>query len=348
MASASKEVLLSTIRDASSALMLEHGYIFGAWAKGPNSIPEVFGTDEMKSFMQQHEQTFLTYNHPAVQPRGLAPLPDGWEDFKIGFLRSTVSSGVRRFMNPPKYKGTPKPSFWPPQMDWKSVDSGFKVKDLITIIRFMYEYAETHGTNNWSNRPVPDVENSNNDPDEPRATQSQNPEVDPSSHPITPQVSRSPPTPDAVPSSQPVSPEVPRSTPTPEAVPSSQPVRPEIFRSPPTPDAVPSSQPVSPEISRSPQTPDAVPSPRPVTTEVSSSPSTHEGVQSPQPGTQLSKKRKRKLQRRSFVVTPMGARYDQTSEPSTSTQNMVVKKRKTDNSITKKRRSAYLTRSKKI
>ena len=211
-------------------------------------------------------------------------------------------------MNPPKYKGTPKPSFWPPQMDWKSVDSGFKVKDLRTIIRFMYEYAETHGTNNWSNRPVPDVENSNNDPDEPRATQSQNPEVDPSSHPITPQVSRSP----------------------------------------PTPDAVPNSQPVSPEVSRSPPTPDAVPSPRPVTTEVSSSPSTHEGVQSPQPGTQLSKKRKRKLQRRSFVVTPMGARYDQTSEPSTSTQNMVVKKRKTDNSITKKRRSAYLTRSKKI
>lgn len=112
-----------------------------------NASTSFFGTALQQSEDDQWRDMALANVTTSLHKQGNEPLRDSWRIGNIDFNRTKIRDALRCLQKRkcPSYTG-PKPPYWPPDYEWRSVSQGWSKDEIKVILTHIYEYAERHGT----------------------------------------------------------------------------------------------------------------------------------------------------------------------------------------------------------
>ena len=135
------------------AQLSRNGHIFGILHMPPGGSHAYYGHEFMEQTLRAHENTFLRHEDfiPEATSATPARLPFDLCRMDIGDLRSHCSLLVRYGFaklgrSKPKYKGEPRPSFWPVNIHWRNPSSGISKEDLMSVIDHLHTHFDSDAT----------------------------------------------------------------------------------------------------------------------------------------------------------------------------------------------------------
>ena len=144
------------------AHLSRNNHIFGILHMPPGGPHAYYGHEFMEQTLRPHENTFLRHAdfHPEATSAAPPRLPFDLCRTDICILRSHCSKLVRYGFaklgrSKPKYKGEPRPSFWPENKPWGNPSSGISKDDLMFVIDHLHTYFDSDATATGNPPPSP-------------------------------------------------------------------------------------------------------------------------------------------------------------------------------------------------